>query len=154
MLCDLHLNMYFYILAGFDWKSTRLLFTFFWHRLLGSGGIWFCNDWYFYGNGVFRSTFVGILVGPEASVQVNWLYSYINAGVQLVGYYCAALTVDFRWIGRRRLTVFSFIMVSRSCHAESLPDRMSCIVKVCSSSWWWSRRQGVVSNPGLACLLG
>lgn len=98
--------------AGFDSKSTKLLFTYFWHRLVGSGGIWFCNDWYFYGNGVFRSTFVGILVGPNASVQVNWLYSYINAGVQLVGYYCAALTVDFRWIGRRRLTVFSFIMVS------------------------------------------
>lgn len=105
----------FLVLAGFDRKSTRLLFTYFWHRLVGSGGIWFCNDWYFYGNGVFRSTFVGILVGPGASVQVNWLYSYINAGVQLVGYYCAAMTVDFRWIGRRRLTVFSFIMVSHNC---------------------------------------
>ena len=99
--------------AGYDWKSFRLLLTYFWHRLLGTGGIWFCNDWYFYGNGVFRSTFVGLLVGSNASVQVNWLYSYINAGVQLVGYYCAANTVDFRAIGRRRLTVFSFCMVSR-----------------------------------------
>ena len=55
---------------------------------------------------------MGLLVGTNASVQVNWLYSYINAGVQLVGYYCAALLVDYRAIGRRRLTVFSFIMVS------------------------------------------
>ena len=69
--------------AGYDWKSFRLLFTYFWHRLVGTGGIWFCNDWYFYGNGVFRSTFVGLLVGSNASVQVNWLYSYINAGVQV-----------------------------------------------------------------------
>jgi hypothetical protein len=60
------------------------LLSVFWHRLLGTGGIWFCNDWYFYGNGVFRSTFVGILVGSKASVQVNWLYSYINAGVQVM----------------------------------------------------------------------
>ena len=69
--------------AGYDWKSFRLLITFFWHRLLGTGGIWFFNDWYFYGNGVFRSTFVGLLVGSNASVQVNWLYSYINSGVQV-----------------------------------------------------------------------
>lgn len=55
---------------------------------------------------------MGLLVGTNASVQVNWLYSYINAGVQLVGYYCAALLVDYRAIGRRRLTVFSFIMVT------------------------------------------
>ena len=71
------------VVAGYDWKSFRLLITYFWHRLLGTGGIWFFNDWYFYGNGVFRSTFVGLLVGSNASVQVNWLYSYINAGVQV-----------------------------------------------------------------------
>lgn len=32
--------------------------------------------------------------------------------VQLVGYYAAANMVDYRWVGRRRLTVFSFIMVA------------------------------------------
>lgn len=32
--------------------------------------------------------------------------------VQLVGYYAAANLVDYRWVGRRRLTVFSFIMVA------------------------------------------
>ena len=32
--------------------------------------------------------------------------------VQLVGYYAAANCVDYRWLGRRRLTVFSFIMVA------------------------------------------
>ena len=67
---------------------------------------------YFYGNGVFRSTFVGIIAGKNASVLENWLYSWINTGVQLVGYYAAALTVDVKWIGRRRMTVFSFFMVS------------------------------------------
>ena len=37
------------LFAGYDWKSFRLLISHFWHRLLGTGGIWFCNDWYFYG---------------------------------------------------------------------------------------------------------
>ncbi|KAK9807016.1 hypothetical protein WJX72_010792 [[Myrmecia] bisecta] len=97
---------------GYDWKSLRLLFTCFGHRLVGTAGIWFCNDWYFYGNGVFRSTFVGILVGPKAGVLTNWLYSWINAGVQLVGYYGASLSVDYRWLGRKRLTAFSFFMVA------------------------------------------
>ena len=32
--------------------------------------------------------------------------------MQLVGYYAAANVVDYRWLGRRRLTVFSFIMVA------------------------------------------
>lgn len=32
--------------------------------------------------------------------------------MQLVGYYAAACVVDYRWLGRRRLTVFSFIMVA------------------------------------------
>ena len=110
--CCVQEMIFTFACTGYDWKSFRLLITYFGHRLIGTGGIWFCNDWYFYGNGVFRSTFVGLLVGSSVSVQVNWLYSYINTGVQLVGYYCAAMCVDYRWIGRRRLTVFSFIMVS------------------------------------------
>lgn len=47
---------------------------------------------YFYGNGVFRSTFVGILIGPKASVLQNWFYSWINSGVQVRG-------MEFRWAG-------------------------------------------------------
>lgn len=70
---------------GYDWKSSGLLFSNFWHRLFGTAGIWFCNDWYFYGNGVFRSTFVSILLGPDASILTNWLWSFLNAGVQVLG---------------------------------------------------------------------
>ena len=32
--------------TGYDWRSFRLLITNFWHRLFGTAGIWFCNDWY------------------------------------------------------------------------------------------------------------
>ena len=48
---------------------------------------------YFYGNGVFRSTFVGILIGPKASVLQNWFYSWINSGVQVRGMDLARLLV-------------------------------------------------------------
>ena len=41
----------------------------------------------------------------------------ILASMQLVGYYAAACTVDYRWVGRRRLTVFSFCMVCYSNNA-------------------------------------
>ena len=68
--------------------------------------------WAAAGNGVFRSTFVGILVGPQASILTNWLWSFLNAGIQLFGYYAAALTVDIKPWGRRRMTIFSFFMVS------------------------------------------
>ena len=54
---------------------------------------------------------MGIIAGKNASVLENWLYSWINSGVQLVGYYFAALSVDFKPWGRRRMTVFSFFMV-------------------------------------------
>lgn len=36
----------------------------------------------FAGNGVFRSTFVGIIAGPKAGVLTNWLWSFLNAGIQ------------------------------------------------------------------------
>ena len=31
--------------TGYDWVGFRLLMTHFWHRLVGSAGVWFCNDW-------------------------------------------------------------------------------------------------------------
>jgi hypothetical protein len=31
--------------------------------------------------------------------------------MQLFGYYAAALTVDWKWVGRKRMTTFSFFMV-------------------------------------------
>ena len=50
------------------------------------------------GNGVFRSTFVGILVGPDASILTNWLWSFLNAGIQV----CCSISHSER---RRALTV-------------------------------------------------
>ena len=32
--------------------SLWLLLVHYWHRLVGTAGIWFCNNWYFYGAAV------------------------------------------------------------------------------------------------------
>ena len=66
---------------------------------------------------------MGIIAGKNASVLENWLYSWINSGVQLVGYYAAALTVDVKFWGRRRMTVFSFFMVGRFARS----GRLTCL---------------------------
>ena len=117
---------------------------------VGTGGIWSCNDWYFYGNGVFRSTFVGILVGSKASVQVNWLYSYINAGVQVMSC-CSvkALTLKghttlplqrlpARWLSLNKADVTvnlirAVITVNFICIAVALKTCLLCSVYLLSS---------------------
>lgn len=36
--------------TGYDTKSLKLVISHYWHRLLGTAGGWFCNDFFFYGN--------------------------------------------------------------------------------------------------------
>ena len=31
---------------------------YFWHRLIGTAGGWFCNDFFFYGNKIFQGAFL------------------------------------------------------------------------------------------------
>jgi MFS family permease len=44
--------------TGYDVKSLRLVFTQYWHRLVGTAGCWFCNDFFFYGNSKICFIFV------------------------------------------------------------------------------------------------
>ncbi len=46
-----------------------------------------------------------ILVGPNTSVMTNWLWNLLNVGVALVGYHAAALSIDWKWWGRKRMQV-------------------------------------------------
>ena len=51
--------MYTIQVAGYDNKSFGLLVRHFWHRLIGTCGCWFCNDFMIYGNATFRTVFIG-----------------------------------------------------------------------------------------------
>ena len=60
--------------------------------------------------------------------------------LQLVGYYGAALSVDYRWLGRKKLTSFSFLWVS-PCSA--------CLLKTCAQEGL----HGLECNLSQACKL-
>ncbi len=74
-------------------------------------GGWFLWDFSFYGNKVFQSSFIKIL-SPDATILVNLLWTLLNSGVALVGYWCAAAVIDNVRVGRLRLQLLGFAMVS------------------------------------------
>lgn len=39
-------------------SDFRLLWSFYWHRMIGTAGGWFCNDFMFYGNKIFQGDFI------------------------------------------------------------------------------------------------
>ena len=80
------------------WMWVKL----YWHRQLGTALSWFVWDFAFYGNKLFQSTFIGIIV-PHASLKTSLEWTLLNSTVALVGYYFAAFTVDRAWMGRRRM---------------------------------------------------
>jgi hypothetical protein len=96
--------------SGYDWVSFGLLWSFYWHRLVGTAGCWFCNDFMFYGNKVFQGEFITVISGSKATVLTNWLWTMCNVGVELAGYYMAALTIDWKFFGRTRLQALGFFM--------------------------------------------
>ena len=61
-----------------------------------------------------------ILTGPQASVMENWLWNLLNVGVSLFGYHFAALSIDWKWWGRKRMQVESSIQLPLLSKALSL----------------------------------
>ena len=62
-------------------------------RLLATAGSWFLWDFSFYGNKVFQSAFIQIL-SPGASLLTTLLWTLLNSGCALVGYWVSACLVD------------------------------------------------------------
>lgn len=82
--------------TGYDTESLRLTFTYFGPRLIATAGGWFANDVFFYGNKLFQSEFINVIIGKTPSVMPNWLYNLVNVGVSLCGYYLACTSTTFR----------------------------------------------------------
>ncbi|KAL4458363.1 hypothetical protein ABPG75_013228 [Micractinium tetrahymenae] len=93
-----------------SWREYWTVFRFYWPRLLVTCLGWVANDFAFYGNKLFQSQFIAV-ISPGASrfVQVQW--TLLNSGIALLGYYCAAFTIDRQWLGRRRLQCYGFLMM-------------------------------------------
>lgn len=60
---------------------------------------------------MFIGNFVSIIAGPGAGVQTTWLWTLLQTGVQMFGYYGAAYIIDSRAYGRRRMQVCTFTLM-------------------------------------------
>jgi len=94
--------------SGYDAKSLKLAMSHYWHRLIATTVGWFCNDFFFYGNKIFSGVFIKLITGANSTFGTGWLYNLINVGVQIPGYYMAALLVDHKFYGRKWMQMISF----------------------------------------------
>ena len=83
--------------TGYDTQSLKLTFSYFGPRILATAGTWYMNDVFFYGNKLFQSDFIAVLTPGNSSVMVGWLYSFLNVGVSLCGYYLASFLIDHKF---------------------------------------------------------
>jgi len=94
--------------TGYDVQSLKLTFTHFGPRLVATAGSWFANDVFFYGNKLFQSQFIAVLSPGSTSLMTGWLWSLVNIGVSLCGYYLACKLLSI--FGRRpQLITLSFL---------------------------------------------
>ena len=64
-----------------------------------------------YGNQIFRNVFRQLVTGGNSSeVTTLWLYNLVNVGCELVGYYLAALLIDHKLYGRKRMQAVGLLM--------------------------------------------
>ena len=105
--------------SGYDAKSLKLAIGHYWGRLFASCFGWFANDFFFYGNKIFSGVFIDLITGSGGNLQTTWLYNLINVGVQLPGYYLAALLVDNKMYGRKTMQAVGFLCTfALFCGAE------------------------------------
>ena len=63
--------------------------------------------------------FIKLITGSGGSLQTTWLYNLINIGVQLPGYYLAAILVDNKMYGRKNMQAVGFLCTfALFCGAE------------------------------------
>ncbi|EMC93936.1 hypothetical protein BAUCODRAFT_141348 [Baudoinia panamericana UAMH 10762] len=96
--------------TGYDITSLKLTFRHYWHRLFATAVCWYCNDFPFYGNQIFRSLLLTLVTSNSNDVFKYWLYNLINVGCELAGYYLAAFLIDHKFYGRKRMQAVGFIM--------------------------------------------
>lgn len=92
--------------------ELKTALRFYWSRILATTVCWFCSDFAFYGNQVFRNQLLQLVTGASPSdVKTLWLYNLINIAVELFGYYLAALLIDHKAYGRKNMQMVGFGMM-------------------------------------------
>ncbi|KAL7419464.1 hypothetical protein Q5752_006302 [Cryptotrichosporon argae] len=94
--------------SGYDLVSLKLVATHFGGRLAGTCLGWMFADFLFYGAKLFSSQFIKV-ISPGAGVVVAWNWNLLAVGVSLIGYYMAALLIDHKLYGRKRMQAVGFL---------------------------------------------
>ncbi|GBF98449.1 proton phosphate symporter [Raphidocelis subcapitata] len=79
-------------------------------RLFATCFGWVANDFAFYGNKLFQSSFIAALY-PQATPFERMQWTLLNSAVSLCGYWVAAALVDKKWYGRRIMQTVGFVMM-------------------------------------------
>jgi len=95
--------------SGYDLVSLNLCINHYWGRLLATAFGWFANDFAFYGNKIFQSAFIAIIIPHTKDINIGWLWNLINIGVSMFGYYFAALLIDYKPFGRKKMQTMGFL---------------------------------------------
>ena len=96
--------------SGYDFATLKLVSTHFTGRLIGTTTGWLFNDFLFYGNKLFASSFIKVISpGASDNIMTGWLWNLVNIGVSLCGYYLAAFLIDHKFYGRKRMQTVGFL---------------------------------------------
>lgn len=96
--------------TGYDTESLSMTFRYFGGRILATAGTWYMNDVFFYGNKLFQSEFIKVIMPDSKSIMPGWLYNLINVAVSLCGYYLASFLIDNKLYGRKHMQSVGFMM--------------------------------------------
>ncbi|KIX01435.1 uncharacterized protein Z518_09161 [Rhinocladiella mackenziei CBS 650.93] len=96
--------------TGYDVESLSLTIRYFGGRVIATAGTWYMNDVFFYGNKLFQSEFIKVIMPDSNSIMPGWLYNLINVGVSLCGYYLASFLIDNKLYGRKHMQSLGFLM--------------------------------------------
>ncbi len=89
-------------------KDAKMLFSRkYFPRLIGAAGTWLVWDIAFYGNKLFQGKIIAAVIGGGNGDNVDlgsvMNYTLLNATIGLVGYYVAAATIDYKWMGKKKI---------------------------------------------------
>ncbi|BFZ55411.1 hypothetical protein PYCC9005_002452 [Savitreella phatthalungensis] len=118
------------ITSGYDSAALKLSMSHYWHRVLGTAGVWCMSDIVFYGPTLIKSRLISIVTGKSGADALfsNYEYNLLAIAVSILGYNLAAITIDYKWLGRYRLQLIGLaalfvLQISAAIRFETLTQK-------------------------------
>ncbi|KAI9838596.1 MAG: hypothetical protein M1819_004910 [Sarea resinae] len=94
-------------ITGYDTESLKLTISYFGGRLAATAGAWFCNDVFFYGNKLFQSQFIDVIMPDSKSIMPGVLLVALTIFADRL---LAAFLIDSKFYGRKWMQIVGFLM--------------------------------------------